>query len=502
MSFELPDFKELQMLAKKLNFSLDDKQAAQMITYMAPFAEGYQYLDAEADCLPETKPLEREYKIPAEDDNKFGAWLVKSAIKLRDSGPLHGKRIVVKDNIFVAGLPLTGGSSILEDFKADYDAATVKRLLEAGAEIAGKSVCEYFCLSGGSCTSSSGIVHNPRRYGYSTGGSSSGSAALVVAGEVDMALGTDQGGSVRIPASWTGCYGMKATMGVVPYTGGMAMETSIDYIGPLTNSVSDNALLLEVLAGYGEDPELNPWAKQYSSALGLPIEGLKIGVLNEGFQHPMGMSVVDECVQKAANQLSMLGATVEEVSVPEHASGLAIWGAIVTDGYWQSLKLNGLGYNYNGVYSPALFHAMANVTNRVGEMPVNGKLLMLLGKYIEKYKGQYYAKAKNQVRALISAYDRAFKNVDLLLMPTTIRTASKNPNSLAEESNDDVMASAFGNTFNTCQFNATGHPAMSLPCGLRDELPVGMMLVGKHLQEPLIYQTAHAYEQSVDWQSE
>jgi amidase len=502
MSFELPDFKELQMLAKELNFSLDDKQAAQMSAYMAPFAEGYQYLDAEADCLPEIKPLEREYKIPAEDENKFGAWLVKSAIKLRDSGPLHGKRIVVKDNIFVAGLPLTGGSSILEDFKADYDAATVKRLLEAGAEIAGKSVCEYFCLSGGSCTSSAGIVQNPRRYGYSTGGSSSGSAALVVAEEVDMALGTDQGGSVRIPASWTGCYGMKATMGVVPYTGGMAMETSIDYIGPLTNSVSDNALLLEVLAGYGEDPELNPWAKQYSSALGLPIEGLKIGVLNEGFQHPMGMSVVDECVQKAAKQLSMLGATVEEVSVPEHASGLAIWGAIVTDGYWQSLKLNGLGYNYDGVYSPSLFHAMADVTSRVGEMPINGKLLMLLGKYIEKYKGQYYARAKNQVRALINAYDRAFKNFDLLLMPTTVRTASKNPASLAEESNDDVMASAFGNTFNTCQFNATGHPAMSIPCGLRDELPVGMMLVGKHFQETLIYQVAHAYEQSVDWQSE
>jgi amidase len=325
---------------------------------------------------------------------------------------------------------------------------------------------------------------------------------LVAAGEVDMALGTDQGGSVRIPASWTGCVGMKATMGVVPYTGGLPMETSIDYIGALTNTVSDNALLLEVLAGFGVGSESRAQAKYYTSAIDKSVTGLKIGLLKEGFGHAMGMTEVDECVQKAAKRLGLLGALIDEVSVAEHVSGPAIWGAIVTDGYWQSLKLNGLGYNYDGVYSPSLFHAMANVTSRVGEMPINGKLLMLLGKYMERYKGQYYARAKNQVRALSAAYDRALDNFDLLLMPTTVRTACKNPASLAEASNDEVMASAFGNTFNTCQFNATGHPAMSLPCGLRDELPVGMMLVGKHFDETLIYQVAHAYEQSVDWEAE
>jgi amidase len=313
-------------------------------------------------------------------------------------------------------------------------------------------------------------------------------------------LGTDQGGSVRIPASWTGCVGMKATMGVVPYTGGMAMETSIDYIGPLTNSVADNALLLEVLAGYDQDPERNPWAKNYTASLDKSIKGLKIGLLKEGFGHPIAMPEVDECVRKAAKQLASLGATVEEVSVPEHFSGLAIWGAIVTDGFWQSLKLNGLGYNYDGVYSPSLFHAMANVMSRVSEMPINARLIMLLGKYMERYKGQYYAKAKNHVHGLTAAYDKAFEKYDLLLMPTTVRTACENPASLAGASNDDLMANAFNNTFNTCQFNATGHPAISLPCGLRDELPVGLMLVGKHFQEPLIYQAAHAYEQAVDWQ--
>ncbi len=502
MAFELPDIKELRSLASELNFSLDDQQASEMLAFMAPFAEGYRDMDDRDDCLPKVDHVNRDYALPTASENPLGAWYVKSSIKHKHSGPLHGKRVVIKDNIFVAELPLMAGASILEGFRADFDATVVTRLLNAGAEIAGKSVCEYFCLSGGSCTASNGVVDNPRRHGYSTGGSSSGSAALVVAAEVDMALGTDQGGSVRIPASWTGCYGMKATHGVVPYTGGLAMETSIDYIGPITNSAADNAALLEVLAGCEDVSEQQPQLKKYTARLGKPIDGLKIALLKEGFAHPMAMPEVDDCVQKAARQLALLGASIDTISIPEHPAGLAIWGAIVTDGYWQTLKLNGLGYNYDGVYSPALFQAMANVTSRVSEMPVNGKLLMLLARYMEKYKGQYYARAKNQVPMLRAAYDRVLENYDLLLMPTTVRTACKNPASLSDATNDEVMDSAFGNTFNTCQFNATGHPAMSVPCGLRDELPVGMMLVGKHHQEAMIYQVAHAYEQAVDWQVE
>jgi amidase len=295
---------------------------------------------------------------------------------------------------------------------------------------------------------------------------------------------------------------MKATLGVVPYTGGMAMETSIDYIGPLTNSVAENALLLEVMAGYGLDAEENPWAKNYTAALDKPVKDLNIGLLKEGFGHPMAMPEVDECVQKAARQLAALGANIDEVSVPQHQSGLGIWGAVVTDGFWQSLKLNGLGYNYEGVYSPGLYHAMDDMMSRIAEMPYNARLIMLLGKHTDRYKGYYYAKAKNHVKWLTAAYDRAFEKYDLLLMPTTVRTACENPATLSDASNDELMANAFNNTFNTCQFNATGHPAISLPCGLRNELPVGLMLVGKKYQEPLIYQVAHAYEKSVNWQSE
>jgi amidase len=502
MAFELPNTDELKSLSTELGLSLNEEQASEILTYMQGFAEGYQYLDHEAEFLPETLAPARDYQMVTEEENSYGAWYVKTSIKETNTGPLHGKKIAVKDNIFVADLPFTAGASVLDGMIADYDATVVTRILKAGAEVTGKSVCEYFCLSGGSSTSHNGIVDNPRKAGHTTGGSSSGSAALVVAGEVDMALGTDQGGSVRIPSSLSGCYGMKATMGVVPYTGGMPMETSIDYIGPLTNSVEDNALLLEILAGYGEDPELNPWARQYTLALDKPIKEIKIGIVSEGFEHPIGDPEVNACVRKAVSKLGSLGSTVEEVSIPMHNVGMGIWGAVITDGLWQTARLSGLGYNYDGPYSPALQQAMENVSQRVNEMPFNAQLLFVLGRYMDRYKGKYYAKGKNAVNALRAAYDKALNKYDLLVMPTTVRTASENPSSLAEATNEELIGYAFNNTFNTCQFNATGHPAMSLPCGLRDDLPVGMMLVGKRFQESQIYQVAHAYEQSVDWETE
>lgn len=489
MRFEIPTAAELQRVGAALDTSLSTAEAEQLLGYIEPMAATYQYLDAQPDELPPVKSPDRAYRFPDEAENALGAWYVKASIKERDTGPLHGKKIVVKDNIFVAGIPMMVGSTVLEGFVPDYDATVVTRMLDAGAEIAGKSVCECFCVSGGSCTAATGPVRNPHNPDYSTGGSSSGSAALVVAGEVDMALGTDQGGSVRIPVSWTGAYGMKATRGVVPYTGGMVMETSIDYIGPITTSVSDNALLLDVLAE----------SSNCGAGLGQSIKGLKIAMVKEGFGHPLSDPDVDECVRSAADRFSSLGASVEEISIPEHLNGTAIWGGIVSDGFWQSFKLNGLGYNYEGVYSLALHEAMRNWSEKFSELPVTAKMLLLFGKYLEKYHGYYYAKSKNLVRRLQADYDQALTKYDLLLMPTTVQKSSPNPDVTDPASADAIMAHAFGNTINTCQFNATGHPSMSLPCGVRDGLPVGLMLTGKVFAEQTIYQAAHAFEQSGDW---
>lgn len=490
MPFELPDAKGLRELARELEWELDADEADRLLACLAPFTEGYRWLDDAPAGLPAPRYEQRSYARPEAAANPHNAWFVTTSIETAPDGPLHGKRVAVKDNIFVAGVPLSDGTSLLENFIADYDATVVTRLLDAGANIVGKSNCEYFCLSGGSTTSSHGPVDNPRKAGYATAGSSTGSAALVAAGEVDMALGTDQGGSVRSPASWTGICGMKATRGVVPYAGGMVMETSIDYIGPMTARVADNAALLNVIA--------EPRLERFDARLGQPLAGIRIGLLGEGYAHPLSDPLVDTAVHDAAAVLQGLGAELSEVSVPAHRDGLAIWGAIVSDGYWQALRLGGLGYNITGPYSPGLHEAMSAWQAELPRMPINAQVLMLLGKHLERYRGRYYGQAKNLAERLREAYDRVFRDVDVLLMPTTVQRAAPNPE---PGDLDGIFAHAFNNTINTAQFNASGHPALSLPCAVRDDLPVGMMLVGPYFAEPLLYQVAHAFENAVNWQA-
>jgi len=501
MTYQSPDINEIKSLADELGLELDNAGASRMASLLGGFAAGYEFLDQTADELPIPVPSSRTWRRPDSRENQYGAWAARTSIRTGAHGVLSGKRIVVKDNISVAGIPMANGTAMLADFIPESDAEVVCRLLAAGAEVVGKSVCEFMCLSGGSATSASGPVQNPRKPGYSTGGSSSGSAALVAAGEVDGALGTDQGGSVRIPASWTGVYGMKATRGVVPYTGAVVIETSIDYIGPLTADVSGNALLLEVLAGahVKDDPAAPGYSRDYRAQLGQSVRGLRIGILTEGFAHAAGEADVDECVRAGAAAFARLGATVEKVSVPEHTWGAGIWGAVVTDGFWNTLNLGGVGYNYEGVYSPALHGRMMNWRAHLPSMPENAHMLMLLGKHLERYHGKYYGKAKNMVRRLAAAYDRALAGHDLLLLPTTVKKSQPNPVPAAPGYADALIWQAMGNTINCASFNATGHPAMSIPCGLRDGLPVGLMLVGRMHSEALIYRAAQAFEQQTDW---
>src|SRR3989440_679678 len=192
----------------------------------------------------------RPYQWPAEAGNDLGAWYVTTELRT-GGGPLAGRRVAIKDNIEVAGLPMMNGSAAVEGFIPRRDAAVVTRVLGAGAIITGKSVCEDLCFSGGSHTSKTGLVRNPWDRTRSAGGSSSGSAALVAAGHADLALGGDQGGSVRIPSAFCGTVGHKPTHGLVPYTGAFPIENTIDHLGPITRNVHDAALLLTVLATDG-----------------------------------------------------------------------------------------------------------------------------------------------------------------------------------------------------------------------------------------------------------
>ena len=484
--------------------TMSDDELAQHRACLEGGIAAYNIVDQMTDELPEVKWPRTPGRRPAGADNPYNAWYVKSTIEGAPAGKLKGKKVAVKDNICVAGVPMMNGASTLEGYVPDVDATVVTRILDAGGTILGKTVCEYFCFSGGSHTSAPAPVHNPHRMGYSAGGSSSGSGAVVAAGEVPMALGGDQGGSIRMPASFCGIYGMKPTHGLVPYSGIMPIELTLDHTGPMTATVEDNALLLEVLAGPdGLDP------RQYSTApvpayrdqMGGGIKGMRVALVKEGFGHPQSQEANDALVREAADRLRGLGAVVEEVSIPLHALGAAIWLPVAAEGATvQMMHGNGFGFNWQGLYVNSLLDAHSSWRGRADELSETLKNTMLLGHYMTtRHRGHYYAKAQNLVRRLRKAYDDVLAQYDLLAMPTLPMAATKLPAPGA--STTEIIQKAFEVLPNTAPFDCTHHPSMSIPCGLVGGLPVGLMLTGKMYDEGTIYRAAAAFESGVDWKS-
>jgi len=313
--FEKPTLADLRRAADELGMKPSDDYLRAVDEIVTPLAAAYAALDAMPDELPPVKYPRGPVIWPKDDENRYGAWYVKTSIKGRPGGPLSGRSIALKDNVCLAGVPMTLGADVFDGYVPDVDATIVERILDAGGEIAGKAVCEYYCVSGGSHTSSSGLVQNPRKAGYTTGGSSSGSAALVASGDVDMAIGGDQAGSIRIPASHCGIVGLKPTFGLVPYTGIAPLEITIDTAGPMTANVRDNALLLEVIAGPDgiDSRQRGVPGGHYTEVLEGGINGLRIGVLKEGFGHANSEPDVDARVRAAAARLARHGAVVSDV---------------------------------------------------------------------------------------------------------------------------------------------------------------------------------------------
>ncbi len=502
-TLKLPSIDQLREVAAELGMTFGDDDMAQHQAALVGGIAAYNLVDQMPDELPAVTYPRSPGVRPSAAENKYGAWYVKTHIEGAKSGKLKGKSVAIKDNTLVAGVPMMNGSSTLEGYVPDVDATVVTRILDAGGTIAGKTVCESFCFSGGSHTSSSGVVHNPRKMGYSAGGSSSGSAAVVAAGEVPMALGGDQGGSIRMPAGWCGIYGMKPTHGLVPYTGIMPIELTLDHTGPMTGTVEDNALLLEVLAGPdGLDPrQYGGQSKPYRDALQRGAKGLRIAMVDEGFGHANSSEASDAIVREAGERFRSLGATVERVSIPLHALGLAIWLPIGAEGAtMQMMQGNGFGFNWQGLYVNSLLDAHSSWRSRADELSDTLKNTMLLGHLmVTRHRGHYYAKAQNLVRRLRAAYDSVLSSYDLLLMPTLPMPATKLPG--PDASTGEIIQRGLEMIANTAPFDCTHHPAMSLPCGLVDALPVGAMLIGRMHDEETIYAAAGAFERGVDWQT-
>lgn len=501
MAVQFPTPEQIRAAAAEVGLSLTDADVQSYAGLMKPNIDAYNVIDAMPDNLPSVRYPRTPGWYPAPEENKHNAWYVKCSIKGADSGPLKGKKVAVKDNVMVAGVPMMNGNSILEGYVPDIDATIVTRLLDAGAEIVGKTHCESYCISGGSHTGAKGPVHNPYKMGYSAGGSSSGSGVAVALGEVPMAIGGDQGGSIRMPSGWCGIYGMKPTHGLVPYTGIMPIEIYVDHTGPMTATVEDNALMLEVLAGPdGYDPrQFNPKVAKYTDALGKGVKGMKIAIVKEGFGRPESERAVDEKVRAGAEVFKKLGATVEEVSIPMHLLGPAIWTPIGVEGIAQTMMLgDGYGLSRQDLYVTSMIDKLHGWQLRANELSETTKVLTALGVYIKKYHGtRYYGKAVNLSRKLAEAYDNALAQYDLLLMPTL--PMKPQPLPPADAPRELYFQRALEMIGNTAPFDITHHPAMTLPCGMIDGLPGALMLIGKHFDESTIYRAAHAFEQAGDW---
>ncbi|MFN3262204.1 MAG: amidase [Pikeienuella sp.] len=501
MTVQRPTLSQMKVIVAELGMNMSDARVQEFLDVMQGTLDAYDVVDSLPDYLPPVLyPRTSGYR-PTPEENPMNAWYVKTEIKGAPRGPLLGRTVAIKDNVCVAGVPMMNGASTLKGYTPDIDATVVTRLLEAGATIAGKAHCEYFCLSGGSHTNATGPVHNPHKHGYSAGGSSSGSGALVGAGLVDMAIGGDQGGSVRMPASFCGCYGMKPTHGLVPYTGAMPIETTIDHLGPMTGNVADNALMLEVIAGPdGLDPrQYDVKTDRYTAAISRGVSGLRIGVVKEGFGRPESERDVDAKNRAAAETLRSLGASVDEISIPWHNHGSAIWTPIALEGLMnQMMAGNGMGTGWEGLYTTSLLDYHANWRARADELSESLKISMMVGQYHLKHnRGHYYAKAQNLSRQLRAEYDKALTAYDLLLMPTTPMKATPLPPKDAPLSL--YIQRAFEMLANTAPFDSSGHPAMAIPCGMSEGLPVSMMLVGRRFEEATIYRAAGAFERAGDW---
>jgi amidase len=502
-SAKLPTPDELKAVGRQLGMTLSDADVAFFLETMGGSVAAYHALEAMVDPMPVVKyPRTPGYR-PEGAENKYNAWYYKSEVKGAPNGKLKGKRVALKDNVCLAGVPMMNGASTLEGYVPDVDATIVTRILDAGGTIMGKVHCEYFCFSGGSHTSAAGPVHNPRKMGYSAGGSSSGSAAVVAAGDVEMAIGGDQGGSIRMPSAYCGTYGLKPTWGLVPYTGVFPIENTLDHTGPMTANVADNALLLEVLAGPDglDHRQVNVKTAQYTNALTGDARGMKIAVVKEGFGLPNSEADVDAMVKKGAAIFRDLGAQVDEVSIPMHLAGLAIWTPIAVEGATvQMMNGNAYGFNTKGLYVTSLIDAHSAWRQRADEFSDTLKTTILFGQYaLNKYRGHYYAKAQNLARTLTAAYDAVLKNYDVLLMPTLPLKATPIPKPGAPRM--EIIQRAFEMLPNTAPIDVTGHPSMSVPCGMSDGLPAGMMLTAKHFDEVSIYRAASAFEKAGDWKS-
>ena len=405
-------------------------------------------------------------------------------------GLLAGVPIAIKECISTKGLETTCSSRILRGYVPPYDAHVVERLKAEGAIVMGKTNMDEFAMGTSTETSCFGPTRNPWDLDTVPGGSSGGSAAAVAGDEAPCALGSDTGGSVRCPASFCGIVGLKPTYGLVSRYGLIAYANSLEQIGPLTTTVEDTALLMEIIAGHDGRDSTSAEKGSYLPGLKEGIQGLKVGIPKEYFGEGVDKKV-EKAVWDAISTLEGLGATWKEVSLPHTRYALAAYYVIAMSEASSNLaRFDGLRYGLRKEEDQD-WHTTYSEIRAEGFGP-EVKRRILLGTYALSagYYGRYYLKAL-KVRTLIKDdFLRAFKDVDLIAGPTMPIPAFR----IGERINDPLslyLADVF-----TVPINLAGVPAVSLPCGFAGRLPIGLQLIGRHFDEATVLRAAHAFEEA------
>lgn len=470
--------KDLQELLHKKEITVSDlvDESFKRINEVEDKVKAFITLDEEN---ARTKAKELDEKLSAEEVNNL----------------LFGMPIGIKDNIVTKDVRTTCASRMLENFDPIYDATVMNKLHNAGAVMIGKLNMDEFAMGSSTETSYFHKTYNPWNLEYVPGGSSGGSAAAVAAGEIPFALGSDTGGSIRQPASFCGVVGMKPTYGRVSRYGLVAFASSLDQIGPITRNVEDNAYILQTIAGVDphDSTSANVPVPNYVEQLTGDVKGLKIAVPKEYLGEGIHESVRN-AVLEALKVLEGLGATWDEVSLPNSKYGVAAYYIIASSEASANLaRFDGIRYGYRAKDAKNLMELYKKSRSEGFGDEVKRRIMIGTFALSSGYYDAYYKKAQ-QIRTLIKKdFEKVFENYDVVIGPTNPTTAFK----IGEKIDDPVTM--YVNDLLTIPVNLAGLPGISVPCGFNNGLPIGLQIIGKHFDEGTVYRVAHAFEQATDF---
>lgn len=497
-----PTPEQIAELGAAEHLSLTSREAEQYAAVLDQTFAGVDRLDElPAPAAPATFTDRDPGGPPSDAEDPFHAFVRRCRVKGAPDGPLAGLTVGVKDNLAVAGIPITNASRTLS-YTPSTDAVVVSRLLEAGADIVGKTNLDDFSTSGTGESSWYGPARNAIDPTRSSGGSSGGSGSAVRSGAVDLAIGVDEGGSARIPASFNGVVSIKPTQGLVPSHGLTYMDHTIDAVCPMARTVELTARMLDVMSGHSDrDPQ---WVRgkpePTTAAAGLDggVGGLRIGVVTEAGDPATCEPGVLAGFESACTALRDAGATVSPVSIPLWTDAWAIETTLLLHLAWLTVQTDGAGYSHLGEVDVERAHAFGLVRRlEADSFPPFFKVWLLGGRYLhDSYFSTYFAKAANLRRALTAQIDEVFSSFDLLVTPTTPQVA---PVLLDRPAEDPELLSR-GTTMvaNTCVLNLSGHPALAVPSGVDPEtaMPTSIQIIAPHWADALTFRAGVVVERA------